>query len=238
MSFPTIPRITPTISINRSQVVSLLLASVAFEELGLAHVLNAEGEKLQAVLGTLPGLSLTARTVSGLLSVNRDIRRTMQTVLKNQMLLEFKLEDILDIPPSPPVATPPIFVDLGSAWAVGIPFGGGNAQYFTFASTDAETTVILGLGAANIPVGTVHVLRQGNQLLVTYSTNSPYVMNQVHLYVSDVPPINSAPGSFPYQFTVTDPNDYFTVYTFAVDVSAFVGETLYIAAHAHILQPV
>ncbi|MGI5879940.1 MAG: hypothetical protein ACOX6L_04995 [Syntrophomonadaceae bacterium] len=52
---------------------------------------------MQAVLGTLPGLSITATSISGLLSVNREVRRTLQTILKKQMLLEFKLEDILDI---------------------------------------------------------------------------------------------------------------------------------------------
>ena len=99
MSLPTIPTITPSINLNRTQVINLLLASVALEELGLAHIINAEGEKLQAILGTLPGLSITATSISGLLSVNREVRRSLQTVLKNQMLLEFKLEDILDIPP-------------------------------------------------------------------------------------------------------------------------------------------
>ena len=100
MSFPSIPQITPTISLNRTQVANLLLASVAFEELGLAHVINAEGEKLQAALGTLPGLSVTAPSFNGLISINREVRRTLQTAIKNQMLLEFKLEDILDMPPS------------------------------------------------------------------------------------------------------------------------------------------
>ena len=99
MSFPTIPQITPTISLNRSQVVNLLLASVAFEELGLAHIINAEGEKLQAALGTLPGLSVTAPNFQGIISINREVRRTLQTALKSQMLLQFKLEKILDIPP-------------------------------------------------------------------------------------------------------------------------------------------
>ena len=101
MSFPTIPQINPTISLNRSQVINLLLASVAFEELGLAHIINAEGEKLQAALGTLPGASehVAVTTFQGLISINREVRRTLQTALKSQMLLQFKLEKILDIPP-------------------------------------------------------------------------------------------------------------------------------------------
>lgn len=230
MSFPTIPPITPTISINRIQVVNLLLASVALEEIGLAHIINAEGEKMQAALGTLPGLSATASSFNGLISINREVRRTLETVLKNQMLLQFKLEDILDIPP-----TPRTFADLGSAWAVGMRFGTGNAQYMTFLSSENEKTVVLGLGNNNIPVGTVHLLRQGNFLFVTFTTNYPYVMNQVHLYVSNVAPVNSNPGGFPYQYTVTDPAQYFNTYTFMVDVSAYAGQTLYIAAHAHVL---
>ncbi|MGE5397509.1 MAG: hypothetical protein ACM3MK_08255 [Chitinophagales bacterium] len=99
MSFPTIPEIAPTISIDRNQVVNLLLASIALEELSLAHIVNTEAEKLQAVLGTLPGItSVRAPNLLSLLSVNREVRRTLQTVIKKEMLLEFKLEDVLDIP--------------------------------------------------------------------------------------------------------------------------------------------
>jgi hypothetical protein len=164
----------------------------------------------------------------------------MQTVLKNQMLLEFKLEDILDIPPIVPPTPPRTFIESGSAWGVGIPFGEGNAQYFILPDGVNDETVILGLGSTNIPVGTVNVLRQGDHLLVTFTTNSPYVMSLLHLYVGNVPPINSAPGSFPYKYPadgnpITDPNNYLTTYTF--DVSPFTG-TLYIAAHANILQAV
>ncbi|HZK55194.1 MAG TPA: hypothetical protein VFC84_13485 [Desulfosporosinus sp.] len=237
MSFPTIPQITPIISINRSQVANLLLASVAFEELGLAHIINTEGEKIQAAFGTLPGLSVTVPNFGGLLSINREVRRTLQTVLKSQMLLQFKVEEILDILETIP-ATPaiPVFIDAGSAWSVGISFGQGNAQYTTLGSTETEKTVVLGLGNNYIPVGTVHLFREGNILAVTFTTDSPYVMSQVHLYVSDIPPTNSNPGGFPYQYTVTNPNDYFTTYTFNVDVSSFAGETIYVAAHAHILE--
>lgn len=57
LSQSNIPNITPTITLTRENAVNLLLASTALEELGLSHIINAEGEKLQFVLGTMPGLS-------------------------------------------------------------------------------------------------------------------------------------------------------------------------------------
>ncbi|MGE5397513.1 MAG: hypothetical protein ACM3MK_08275 [Chitinophagales bacterium] len=244
MSFPTIPEIAPTISLDRNQVVNLLLASVALEELSLAHVVNTEGEKLQAALGTLPGITLVrAPNLSALLSVNRDVRRTLQTAIMKEMLLEFTLEDVLDIatgsslPPTPPTPPTPTFVEAGSAWAVGTPYGQGNAQYVTLGPTETGNTFVLGLGATNIPIGTVSVLRQGTNLIVTFTTFFPYVMDQDHLLVSATIPTIFAPGQFPYQYTVTNPADYFTTHTFTVDVSSIPG-TIYIAAHAHILQQV
>ena len=47
MSQPNIPNISPTISITRDDFINLLLSSIAMEEFGLAHIINAEGEKLQ-----------------------------------------------------------------------------------------------------------------------------------------------------------------------------------------------
>lgn len=97
MSFPNIPNVTPSISIERGDVINLLLASIAFEELGLAHIINAEAEKIQAVLGTLPESSVTpATTIDELLEINESVNRSLKTVLKTQMLLQFKMEDVLD----------------------------------------------------------------------------------------------------------------------------------------------
>lgn len=102
MSFPTIPNITPSISLNRNDVVNLLLASIAFEELGLAHIINAEAEKIQFAVGTLPGQTpLEPPTLANLISINRSAEQVLRTVIKNQMLLQFKLEDLLEIPPTP-----------------------------------------------------------------------------------------------------------------------------------------
>ncbi|QDS37027.1 hypothetical protein [Brevibacillus brevis] len=101
MSQASIPNITPVISITLGQTTSLLLASIALEELALAHILNAEAEKLQFVLGTLdPGLK-PAATLSDILLVNASVRQTIQDVIKKEMLLQFKLENIIDnlIPP-------------------------------------------------------------------------------------------------------------------------------------------
>ncbi|SDC78460.1 hypothetical protein SAMN05421737_1193, partial [Shouchella lonarensis] len=52
MSQPSMPNFTPTITLTRSDVINLLLASIAMEEMGLAHIINAEGEKIQYALGT------------------------------------------------------------------------------------------------------------------------------------------------------------------------------------------
>ena len=99
MSFPNIPDVNPAIDIEREDVISLLLASVAFEELGLAHIINSEAEKIQYALGTLEGRTPVVPTsIDELIAVNDSVNGTLKSVIKTQMLLQFKLEDILQIP--------------------------------------------------------------------------------------------------------------------------------------------
>lgn len=50
MSQANIPNITPSITISRDDALNLLLASIAIEELGMGHVINAEAEKIQYAL--------------------------------------------------------------------------------------------------------------------------------------------------------------------------------------------
>ncbi|GKU77952.1 hypothetical protein [Paenibacillus sp. L3-i20] len=57
MSQSNIPNITPQITLTKDDAINLLLYSIALEELGISHVLNAQGENLQFVLGTLPGVT-------------------------------------------------------------------------------------------------------------------------------------------------------------------------------------
>lgn len=102
MSQANIPNITPTISITVGQTVPLLLASIALEELALAHVINSEAEKIQFILGTL-NTSVTPPpiTLSGLLTLNDSVQTTLQAAIKKEMLLQFKLENVLDLISTP-----------------------------------------------------------------------------------------------------------------------------------------
>lgn len=100
MSFPIIPNITPTISLTTAQTIPLLLASIAFEELALAHIINAEAEKLQFIVGTLDTttiLSPSTVSVSNLLAADSNVQRTLRDVIKKEMLLQFKFENVLDL---------------------------------------------------------------------------------------------------------------------------------------------
>lgn len=97
MSMPTIPNISAEINIDRKDTISMLIASVAMEELALAHILNAEGEKLQYVLGTLEGADPGEITICDILEVNKSIQKTLRDAIKTEMLLQFKLEDALEL---------------------------------------------------------------------------------------------------------------------------------------------
>lgn len=100
MSFPTIPDVKPTIAISREASKNLLFASIAFEELGLSHLINAEAEKIQYVLGTIPEQRTleTAPTMQDLLGINKSVQQTMRHVIQQELLLQMKLEEVAAIP--------------------------------------------------------------------------------------------------------------------------------------------
>ena len=63
------------------------------EEVGLSHIINAEGEKLQFILGTLAGdrAPVPYPTVDQVLEVNESVREMLQQVAFNQMFLTAKM---------------------------------------------------------------------------------------------------------------------------------------------------
>ncbi|WP_176526224.1 hypothetical protein [Bacillus cereus] len=59
------------------------MASIALEELGLAHIINAEAEKIQYALGTLSGLS-PVTTLDEIVAVNELVNQTIQLHSKHR----------------------------------------------------------------------------------------------------------------------------------------------------------
>lgn len=96
MSQPTFPSIDPPL--ERSDVLNWIISSVAYEELGLSHIINAEGEKLQFILGTQPGLTGVAATIADALEANGSVQSTLEGMLSNQMMLNGKLSVALNAP--------------------------------------------------------------------------------------------------------------------------------------------
>lgn len=91
MSMPNIPDIKPIINLNRCEIVNLLLSSIALEEIGLSHILNAEGEKLQAILKLKP------TSIDTYLKANDSVNKMLRTIVKSQTMLQLKLEDVLEL---------------------------------------------------------------------------------------------------------------------------------------------
>lgn len=91
MSMPNIPNITPKINLKRGKVINLLLASIALEEISLSHIMNAEGEKIQKIL------KRDDTSLGDILKINNSVERMLRNVIKKQMLLQFKLEDVIKL---------------------------------------------------------------------------------------------------------------------------------------------
>ncbi|MCI9222744.1 MAG: collagen-like protein [Oscillospiraceae bacterium] len=103
MSQPTFPQIDPPLT--REGSLNEIISSIAMEELSLSHILNAEGEKLQYVLGTLPGLD-EAAALEEVLQVNQSVKDTLSSVMEQQMALTAKLSAALKAPTAPGPAGP------------------------------------------------------------------------------------------------------------------------------------
>ncbi len=112
MSMPEFPVISPPLT--RDDALNMILASIAMEELGLSHIINAEGEKLQYVLGTGAKGACPEPSIEQLLEVNESVKDLLNSVMQNQLFLKLKMEKVLNMlkptspgPPGPPGPTGP-----------------------------------------------------------------------------------------------------------------------------------
>ena len=134
MSQPNFPIIDPPLT--RDGSVNEIISSIAAEELSLSHILNAEGEKLQYVLGTLPGLSGGA-DIEDVLDVNRSVQRMLDEVAQQQLLMGAKLSAALDVP-----------VFTGPTGPTGPAGTAATATAAYLANTSVQTVNVLTGGAA------------------------------------------------------------------------------------------
>lgn len=79
------PIITPG-SNTCEEAVTNLLESVAMQENALSHILNAEGEKMQAII------SMDDITPGQLLCMNRSADQMVNAVARLEMILQAKVE--------------------------------------------------------------------------------------------------------------------------------------------------
>lgn len=127
MSMPEFP--LPNLDLMREQVLNMILSSIAMEELALSHILNAEGEKIQHVLGRTSCTSCDfyagctgCPVCTGcapcknckahhdeLLAVNKSVTSLLEMVMQNQLILKNKMDRVLEyLPKSSPAPIPPM----------------------------------------------------------------------------------------------------------------------------------
>lgn len=96
----SLPTFSPSPDLTRQDAVNQVISSIASEELALSHVINAEGEKIQYALGSLPGLE-TPATIAEIMEVNSSANDLLGTIAENRILLNAKLNDALRAPVFP-----------------------------------------------------------------------------------------------------------------------------------------
>ncbi|AMP32102.1 MULTISPECIES: BclA C-terminal domain-containing protein [Bacillus amyloliquefaciens group] len=196
MSQPNLPNITPVVTLSRDDTINLLLSSIAMEELGMAHILNAEGEKIQYALGTIPGLTGPPSSLADILNLNESVRDTLDSLMKQELLPGSKLDSISNIPTlaGPTGATGP----TGPAGATG-PTGPAGATGQTGPAGATGQTGPAGATGPTGPTGPTGATGAGLQGIVAFNPliAPTYTTGQVVLYngSSYVANVNSPSGT-------------------------------------------
>lgn len=92
----SMPIIVPS-DVTREEAINDIIESVALEQTALSHILNAEGEKLQAIIAT------EGVTTETLLETNKSVKCMVDAITRLEMVLQTKLnlfEDYLQMPPN------------------------------------------------------------------------------------------------------------------------------------------
>ncbi|WP_310605334.1 BclA C-terminal domain-containing protein [Anaerosporobacter sp.] len=203
MSQPSFPSISP--AITRDDAVNQILSSIAMEELGLSHIINTEGEKLQYILGTLPGVTGPNPTVDEVLAANESVKSTLEAISQNQLLYKGKLQTVLTASPlvgptgptgavgasgpagGPTGPTGPTGPEgptgpTGINGTVGVtgPTGGNFTSTTAFAGNHTTTgTIAIAVGGTDIVLPDNHVLPTG---ITMNAGNTTFTVNTAGRY--------------------------------------------------------
>jgi hypothetical protein len=86
-------------NIDLNQAVNNLIASIALEEAGIAHIINAEGEKIQAALTLLKAGSAT---LDQIVAVNNSVGGVLNGIGLIEQALSEKLKKAMSVAPVVP----------------------------------------------------------------------------------------------------------------------------------------
>lgn len=111
MSFPNIPDINPYINIKLEDAINLLLTSIAMEEISLSKLMDAETSKILCLLDYCKhhdckhddcdhdNCDHKDCLLYNTIAINKSVDGTIKNIIKLQMLLQFKLDNIKEILP-------------------------------------------------------------------------------------------------------------------------------------------
>jgi len=77
--------------VSRRQAITDVIESIAMEEKGIAAILKVEAKKIQKVI------DCPCPDVSDIIGINNSVCHCLKNIIKLQMILEFKLEEVSDI---------------------------------------------------------------------------------------------------------------------------------------------
>ncbi|MFV0249439.1 MAG: hypothetical protein ACK5HP_00130 [Bacilli bacterium] len=80
----SMPIIVPS-DVTRCEAITDIIESVALEQTGLSHIINAEGEKIQAAL-------VLATSNEELLAINASVQSMINSITRLETILQGKLE--------------------------------------------------------------------------------------------------------------------------------------------------
>jgi len=98
------PRISLPTDLTEENALANIIASIALEEAALAHIINAEGEKIQRVVGTFvpegatgPLPLETPADIEDMEAINTTVGDMMETISNIEASLHNKLRTVLAV---------------------------------------------------------------------------------------------------------------------------------------------